>query len=68
MLILTRSIGASIIINDEIAVKVVAVKRDRVRLGVEAPKEVAVCHQEDYDRMKEESPHSILSFDKRELE
>ena len=46
MLILTRRIGESILIGDDITVVVIEVKGSQVRLGVEAPKGVAIDRQE----------------------
>jgi carbon storage regulator len=54
MLILTRTIGASIMIGDDIRVTVLGVKGTQVRLGVEAPKEVPVHREEIHERMKNE--------------
>ena len=49
MLVLTRRINESIVINDDVSVLVVEVRGDRVRLGIEAPKNVAVHRKEVYD-------------------
>lgn len=46
MLILTRTIGETVIINDNIMVTVMNVNGDRVSVGIEAPKEVAVLRSE----------------------
>jgi carbon storage regulator len=53
MLVLTRKINESIVINDNISVLVVEVRGDRVRLGIEAPKDVTVHRKEIYDVIKE---------------
>lgn len=53
MLVLSRRIGEEIIINDTIRVTVVAVKGDRVRLGIEAPRDVTVDRAEIHERRKE---------------
>ena len=50
MLVLSRRIGEEIIINDNIRVTVVAVKGDRVRLGIVAPREVTVDRSEVHER------------------
>jgi carbon storage regulator len=54
MLILSRWIDESLRIGDEIIVKVIDVKGTQVRLGIEAPKEVAVYREEVYERIKQE--------------
>ena len=46
MLVLSRRVGEEIIINENIRVTVVAVKGDRIRLGIEAPRDVAVDRAE----------------------
>jgi carbon storage regulator len=50
MLVLSRRIGEEIIINDNIRVTIVAVKGDRVRLGIVAPREVTVDRAEVHER------------------
>ena len=52
MLVLSRKKNESIIINDDIKIVVVEIRGDKVRLGVEAPKEVPVHRQEVYDAIK----------------
>ncbi len=54
MLILTRRIGESVMIGDEVTVTVLRVKGNQVRLGVSAPKSVSVQREEIFDRIKEE--------------
>ncbi len=54
MLILTRKVGETIVINDTIRVTVLQVKGNQVRIGVSAPKEVAVHREEIYLRIKKE--------------
>ena len=56
MLVLTRRVNESIVINDDVSVLVVEVRGDRVRLGIEAPKDVTVHRKEIYDAIKETSP------------
>ena len=54
MLILTRRPGETLKIGDEIEVTVLSVKGNQVRLGITAPKEVAVHREEIYERIREE--------------
>lgn len=54
MLILTRRIGETIMIDDEVAITVLGVKGAQVRLGINAPKEISVHRQEIYNRIKQE--------------
>ena len=54
MLILTRRVGETVVIGDEVQVTVLGVKGNQVRLGVTAPKDVAVHRSEIYDRIQKE--------------
>jgi carbon storage regulator len=54
MLILTRRVGETVMIGNEVTVTVLGVKGNQVRIGVNAPKDVAVHREEIYDRIKRE--------------
>ena len=53
MLVLSRKKNESIVINNDITVVVVEIRGDKVRLGIEAPKEVPVHRREVYDAIKQ---------------
>lgn len=57
MLILTRRVGERLMIGDDVTVKVIEVKGNQVRLGINAPKEIAVHREEIYNRILEENNH-----------
>ncbi len=52
MLILTRRIGETLIIGDDVVVTVLGVKGNQVRIGVKAPKDVSVHREEIFDRIR----------------
>jgi carbon storage regulator len=56
MLILTRKVDQGIVIQGNILVKVLGVERDRVKIGIAAPGEIAVLRQELIDRGRDGNP------------
>ncbi len=63
MLILTRRVGETLMIGDEVTVTVLGVKGNQVRIGVNAPKEVAVHREEIYERIKREQETAHVPAD-----
>ncbi len=54
MLILTRRVGETLMIGDQVSVTVLGVKGNQVRIGVNAPRNVSVHREEIYDRIQRE--------------
>ena len=54
MLILTRRIGETLMVGDDVTITVLGVKGNQVRIGVNAPKDVAVHREEIYERIQSE--------------
>jgi carbon storage regulator len=54
MLILTRRVGEALMIGDDVSITVLGVKGNQVRLGIEAPRSIAVHREEIYRRIKRE--------------
>jgi carbon storage regulator len=63
MLILTRRVGETLVIGDDVNVTVLGVRGNQVRLGVNAPKEVAVHREEIYQRIQKENDSANSSSD-----
>ncbi len=63
MLILTRRVGESLMIGDEVNVTVLGIKGNQVRIGVNAPKDVSVHREEIYQRIQQEQPGQAVADD-----
>jgi carbon storage regulator len=59
MLILTRRIGETLMIDDEVKVTVLGINGNQVRIGVDAPKDVAVHREEIYQRIQNEKNEAV---------
>ena len=63
MLILTRRVGETLMIGDDVTITVLGVKGNQVRIGVNAPKEVAVHREEIYQRIQKEKTGDDIESD-----
>ena len=70
MLILTRRVGETLVIGDDVTVTVLGVRGNQVRLGVNAPKDVAVHREEIYQRIQSEkdAENSTESSEKDDID
>jgi carbon storage regulator len=66
MLILTRRVGESLMIGDEVNVTVLGIRGNQVRIGVNAPKDVAVHREEIYERIQQEKGEDVPSSESTE--
>ncbi|HAN68486.1 MAG TPA: carbon storage regulator [Halieaceae bacterium] len=66
MLILTRRVGESLMVGDNITITVLGVKGNQVRIGVNAPKDVAVHREEIYNRIQEGDVEAAPEDDSRD--
>lgn len=66
MLILTRRVGESVMIGDEVTITVLGVKGNQVRIGVNAPKDVSVHREEIYDRIQKEHDEPAEASEEKE--
>lgn len=65
MLILTRRVGETLMVGDDVTVTVLGVKGNQVRIGVNAPKDVDVHREEIYQRIQKEKQEQTEQRDKK---
>jgi carbon storage regulator len=61
MLILTRKLGESIIIGENVQLSVVEINKNNIKLGINAPKDITIYRQEVFEKIKEENEMSSIS-------
>jgi carbon storage regulator len=61
MLILTRRVGETVMIGDEVTVTILGVKGNQVRMGINAPRTVAVHREEIFERIKHEAEDEFVA-------
>lgn len=61
MLVLTRKVGESLIIDDKIVVKILKIEGNSVKVGIDAPKNIKIFRKELYDRVIEENIEAVRS-------
>jgi carbon storage regulator len=61
MLVLNRKIGESLIIGDNIEIKILEIQDGKIKIGIEAPREVSILRKEVYDAVKAENEASVNS-------
>ena len=66
MLILTRRVGETLIIGDDVTVTVLGIKGNQVRIGVNAPKDISVHREEIYERIQREQEAGTQAAEKQE--
>jgi carbon storage regulator len=59
MLILTRRIGETLMIGDDVKITVLGIRGNQARLGIDAPKDVSVHREEIYQRIQEEKQQQL---------
>lgn len=61
MLVITRKKGESLLIGDDIEIKIVKVEDGSVKIGIEAPKDKVILRKEVYENVKQENSEAIIS-------
>ena len=68
MLILTRHVGESLMIGDDVIVTVLGIKQNQIRLGINAPKDISVHREEIYQRIQNEKNQDKQRTDAEEIQ
>lgn len=65
MLILTRKVGESVVIGDDITLTILSSKGNQIRLGIDAPKSVSVHRKEIFERINAEAEDVVVEITKK---
>ena len=65
MLALSRKEGDSIIIGDNIEIFIISISGEKVKIGINAPKDISIYRKEIYEQVMKENKSSVLEIDKR---
>lgn len=68
MLVLTRKIGQSIRVGDDILIKIVEIEGSQVKIGIDAPKGIAIFREELYEKLKESNIEAMNASKEIKLE
>jgi carbon storage regulator len=63
MLVLNRKLGESLIVGDNIEIKILEIQDGKIKIGIEAPKDISILRKEVYDLIKAENEASINTGD-----
>ena len=67
MLALSRKEGDSIIIGDNIEIFIISISGEKVKIGINAPKDISIYRKEIYEQVRKENKSSVLEIDIKDI-